>query len=46
VEELRKGGIIVEINSPWSSPLLVVKKRQTLQAKEKWRLVIDYRKVN
>jgi hypothetical protein len=29
VEELRRGGIIEESNSPWNSPLLVVKKRQT-----------------
>jgi hypothetical protein len=27
VEELRKGGIIEESNSPWSSSLLVVKKK-------------------
>jgi transposase InsO family protein len=46
VEELKKGGIIVESNSPWNSPLLVVKKKAGVSGKEKWRLVIDYRKVN
>ena len=46
VEELRKGGIIVESNSPWNSPLLVVKKKADASGEEKWRLVIDYRKVN
>jgi len=36
----------VESNSPWNSPLLVVKKKADTSGEEKWRLVIDYRKVN
>jgi hypothetical protein len=46
VEDLRRGGIIEESNSPWNSPLLVVKKKADASGEEKWRLVIDYRKVN
>jgi transposase InsO family protein len=46
VEELKRGGIIEESNSPWNSPLLVVKKKADASGEEKWRLVIDYRKVN
>ena len=46
VEELRKGGIITESNSPWNSPLLIVPKKADATGEKKWRLVIDYRKVN
>jgi len=46
LEELRKGGIITEINSPWNSPLLLIPKKADATGEKKWRLVIDYRKVN
>jgi hypothetical protein len=46
VEELRKGGIITERNSPWNSPLLIVPKKVDATGKKRWRFVIDYRKVN
>jgi hypothetical protein len=46
VEELRRGGIITESNSPWNSPLLIVPKKVDAIGEEKWRLVVDYRKVN
>jgi hypothetical protein len=46
VEELRRGGIITESNSPWSSPLLIVPKKPAATGEKRWRLVIDYRKVN
>ena len=46
VEELRQGGIITESNSPWNSPLLIVPKKADATGEKKWRLVIDYRKVN
>lgn len=45
VEELRRGGIITESNSPWNSPLLIVPKKLDATG-EKWRLVTDYQKVN
>jgi hypothetical protein len=28
VEELKRGGIIMESTSPWNSPLLIVKKKK------------------
>ena len=46
VEELRRGGIITESNSPWNSPLLVVPKKTGATGEKGWRLVINYRKVN
>jgi transposase InsO family protein len=46
VEELQKGGIITGSRSPWNSPLLIVPKKADGAGEKKWRLVIDYRKVN
>lgn len=39
-------GIIRHSYSPWSSPVWVVPKKTDPSNKQKWRLVIDYRKVN
>lgn len=38
--------IIRPSNSPWYSPVWVVPKKQDASGKQKWRLVIDYRKLN
>lgn len=38
--------IIRPSSSPWSSPIWVVPKKTDASGKKKWRLVIDYRKVN
>lgn len=38
--------IIRPSNSPWSSPIWVVPKKKDASGKKKWRLVIDYRKLN
>jgi hypothetical protein len=47
VDKLLKEEIIRESNSPWNSPLLVVpKKKQTDVSGEKWRLVVDFRRLN
>jgi hypothetical protein len=46
VEELKEGGIITESTSPWNSPLLVVPKKADATGEKRWRLVIDYRKLN
>jgi hypothetical protein len=46
VEELKRGGIIIESSSPWNSPLLIVRKKEDTTGEKQWRLVIDYRKLN
>lgn len=32
--------------SPWSSPVRIVPKKKDASGKQKWRMVIDYRKIN
>lgn len=39
-------GIIRHSNSPWSSPIWIVPKKTDASGIKKWRLVIDYRKLN
>jgi hypothetical protein len=46
VTKLLREGIIVESNSPWNSPLLVVPKKEDASGEKKWRLVVDFRKLN
>lgn len=46
VRDLLQQGIIRPSNSPWSSPIWVVPKKIDASGKKKWRLVVDYRKIN
>lgn len=39
-------GIIKNSTSPWSSPIWIVPKKMDQSGRRKWRLVIDYRKLN
>ena len=47
VERLLEAGLIHESSSPWASPVsLVPKGPPDASGKRKWRMVIDYRRVN
>lgn len=46
IQEMLTDGIIEESTSAWSSPLLLVPKKTDLTGNKKWRVVIDYRKLN
>jgi len=45
IESMLKNGIIETSNSPWCSPILIVKKKSE-DGSERYRLCIDFRKVN
>ena len=46
IKDMLAKGIIQESDSPYNSPLWIVPKKQDASGKNKWRLVIDYRKLN
>jgi hypothetical protein len=39
-------GIIQHSTSPWNSPILVVPKKPDASGKKKWRVVLDFHKLN
>jgi len=46
INKMLDQGIIRHSTSPWSSPVWVVPKKLDASGKQKWRVVIDYRKLN
>jgi hypothetical protein len=46
VQKLLQEGIIEESDSPWNSPILLVPKKVDASGQQKFRLVVDYRKLN
>ena len=46
VTKLLRDGIIEESISPWNSPILVIPKKLDASGQPKFRLVVDYRKLN
>lgn len=46
INKMLEQGIIRQSYSPWSSPVWIVPKKMDASGKKKWRLVIDYRKLN
>lgn len=45
-EKMLRDNIIRNSKSPWNSPLLVVPKKEDAQGNKKWRVVVDFRKLN
>lgn len=46
IRKMLEQNIIRPSNSPWSSPIWIVPKKLDASGKAKWRLVVDYRKLN
>lgn len=46
INEMLDKGIIRPSSSPWSSPIWIVPKKMDASGKQKWRVVVDYRKIN
>lgn len=46
VEKMLEQGIIKPSTSPWSSPLWVVPKKPDASGEKKWRIVVDFRRLN
>ncbi|KXZ75892.1 hypothetical protein TcasGA2_TC031012 [Tribolium castaneum] len=46
ISKMLKQGIIRPSDSPWSSPIWIVPKKLDASGQRKWRIVIDYRKLN
>jgi hypothetical protein len=45
-EEMLADGIIQNSSNPWNAPLLVGPKKADPSGKIKWRVVVDFRKLN
>ena len=41
-----KDDIIQSSTSPWNSPILAIPKKVDASCKQKWRIVVNFRKVN
>ncbi|CAH2090022.1 unnamed protein product [Euphydryas editha] len=46
INKMLEQKIITPSRSPWSSPIWIVPKKEDSSGKKKWRIVIDYRKLN
>ena len=45
-EKMLADGVIQHSSSPWNSPILVVPKKLHSSVKTKWRVMVDFRKLN
>lgn len=46
INKMLKDGIIRPSQSPWSSPIWIVPKKADASGIKKWRIVVDYRRLN
>jgi hypothetical protein len=45
-DQMLRDKIIRHSNSPWNSPIILVRKKEDASKKQKWRLVVDFRRLN
>jgi hypothetical protein len=45
-EQMLRDGIIESSTSPWNWPIPVIPKKADASGKNKWRIVVDFRKLN
>jgi hypothetical protein len=45
-DRMLQDGIIEPSTSPWNSPILVIPKTKDASGRKKWRIVVDFRKLN
>jgi hypothetical protein len=45
-QQMLRDKIIRHSTSPWNAPIILVKKKEDASGKQKWRLVVDFRKLN
>lgn len=46
IEKMLKDDVIRESHSPWSAPVHLVAKKLDASGQQKWRMVVDYRRLN
>jgi hypothetical protein len=46
VNQLLRDKIIRHSSSPWNSSIILAKKKEDVSKKEKWRLIVDFRRLN
>jgi len=46
VKKIQQDGIITPSDSPWNAPLLIVPKKSDVLGEKKYRVVVDFRKLN
>ena len=46
IDQMLRDKIIRHSTSPWNSPIILAKKNEDASKKEKWRLVVDFRRLN
>jgi len=46
IDQMLRDKIIGHSTSPWNSLIIFVKKKEDASKKEKWRLVVDFRRLN
>jgi hypothetical protein len=44
--QMLRDKIIRHITSPWNSPIILIKKKENVSNNDKWRLVVDFKKLN